>query len=287
MSISVPGEDDVLAEMIAAALLRRAGGKDKFAALVTQIIRRAIDEVIDAARTNRFVLDDLEKTEKTYIGTKIEILFRSLLSLEKGSKLDVLVEGIETDIKYTIGSNWTIPQEALGHPCILIRANEKKAVLSVGVLVIRLERLNASENRDGKRTISKLGFESVSWLLKEHPYPMNFWEELPPALRSAIMLPRGGADRLATLFRNVQRKAISRLIVQAIVQQDDYMKRIRRNGGARDILAPEGIAILWGQKDRAIITDLSLGRCGADEFISVQPSEPAEVQLLRAANHID
>src|SRR5687767_5744114 len=34
-------------------------------------IRRALDEVIDGPRTGRWDVSQLEKTEKTYIGTKI------------------------------------------------------------------------------------------------------------------------------------------------------------------------------------------------------------------------
>ena len=69
---------------------------------------------------------------------------------------------------------------------------------------------------------------------------------MPLKQRQAIMDAGGGTIRLAALFEAVQNKPISRVIVQAIAQQDDYMKRIRRNGGARDILAPKGIAILSG-----------------------------------------
>ena len=62
----------------------------------------------------------------------------------------------------------------------------------------------------------------------------------------------GGTARLAALFEAVQKKPISRVIVQAIAQQDDCMKRVRRNGGGRDVLAPKGIAILWGTGDRGL-----------------------------------
>ena len=91
----------------------------------------------------------------------------------------------------------------------------------------------------------------------------------------------------ALLFRAVQSRPISRLLVQAVAQQDDYMKRIRRNGGARDLLAPEGIAVLWGQKDRNLIRQLGLPDCGPDEFISYKPVEPQGIALLREAGHID
>ena len=110
---------------------------------------------------------------------------------------------------------------------------------------------------------------------------------MPLKQRQAIMAHRGGALRIAELFRTIQKRPISRLHVQAIAQQDDYMKRIRRNGGARDILAPEGVAILWGQADRNLIEKLSLGPVGPDEFISYEPTTAEEIALLKKARHID
>jgi hypothetical protein len=65
------------------------------------------------------------------------------------------------------------------------------------------------------------------------------------------------------------------------------MKRVRRNGGARDILAPLGIAILWGGADRVLITALRLGPVGPDEFISFTPRTPSESTMLRNAGFID
>lgn len=279
--------DYALMKHLERAILRHAGGLVRFRAEIPPLLRQAIDEVIDAARSGRFTLDEIEKTEKTYIGTKIEILLRNHLKMQKGQVLDLSIDGTEVDIKNTIGSNWTIPSEAMGHPCILLKAEEKKALCSFGIIVIRDEVLNPGKNRDGKRTISKSGFQHVHWLLRDEPYPENFWQTLASDLRQQITAPRGGAERVAALFRLVQGKPISRLIVQGLAQQDDYMKRIRRNGGARDHLAPEGIAILWGQKDRDLIRILHLPDCGADEFISYKPVTEDEIRLLRDAGHID
>jgi hypothetical protein len=269
------------------AIYRHAGGVDCFRVNIPLLLRQAIDEVIDSARSNRFTLDETEKTEKTYIGTKVEILLRNYLKMEKGKILDLSIDGIEVDIKNTIASNWTIPAEAMGHPCILIQSEESKALCSFGIIVIRDEILNAGRNRDGKRTIAKMSFEHIHWLLRNEPYPENFWQHLDPELRREITAPRGGTDRLAVLFRRYQGRPISRRLVQGIAQQDDYMKRIRKNGGARDLLAPEGIAILWGKKDRDLIRQLGLPNCEPDEFISFKPVNPDDVAFLRAAHHID
>jgi|SRR6185437_6622515 len=269
------------------AILRASGGYSRFSQDVPQIIRQAIDEVIDAPRTNRFTLAETEKTEKTYLGTKIEILLRAYLNLSKGHILDLSVAGVETDIKNTMGRNWTIPMEAFGHPCLLIKENEKTALCSVGIVIAHDFYLNASSNRDQKRSLSVSGMQNAWWILKDHPYPPNFWERLTTSERDNIMGAGGGKSRVAALFKAVQKQPISRLIVQAVAQQHDYMKRVRRNGGARDLLAPIGIAILWGQADRALIEALNLGHVAPEEFISYLPISPPEIALLKNAGHID
>ena len=85
----------------------------------------------------------------------------------------------------------------------------------------------------------------------------------------------------------MQRQPISRLQVQAVAQQHDYMKRLRRNGGARDILSSLGIALLWGGKDRETISRLGLGELTGDEFISLTPATDEERRVLRNLRHID
>jgi hypothetical protein len=66
--------DLLLIEQLEKAILRNAGGLEKFKKEIPLLLRKAIDEVIDAPRTNRFTLDEIEKTEKTYLGIKVEIL---------------------------------------------------------------------------------------------------------------------------------------------------------------------------------------------------------------------
>ena len=258
-----------------------------FAEKIPVLLRQAFDEVIDAPRTNRFTLAEIEKTEKTYLGTKVEILLRNYLKIPKGKVLDMLVNGVEVDIKNTVGRTWMIPTESLDRPAFIIRANEKTARCDVGMVVFRREYLTMGENRDVKKTLAAAHNSAIWWLLRTHPYPPNFWEVLPSAERNAIMAAGGGKNRIAALFEKIQRQPISRLQVQALAQQLDPLKRIRRNGGARDVLAPKGIALLWGQGDRAMIEALKLGPVTADEFISVTPQTPEEASLLRRTGHID
>jgi hypothetical protein len=253
------------------AIYASAGGKAKFEEDIPALLRQAIDEVIDPARSKRFTLDEIQSTEKTYLGTKIEILLRNALGLEFGEEMDLLIDGVEVDVKNTIGPSWTIPNEAVGHVCILISTNEAKAICSFGLIFIRAEILNAGRNRDQKTTIKKAQLTNAHWLLRDAPYPPNFWLGLEPEHRRAIVSPRGGTDRVAMLFRLYQKRPISRKIIVALAQQDDPMKRVRKNGGARDQLGLEGICILSGlsKKHRKLMADAGLPPCKRDEFMSV------------------
>ncbi len=253
-------QDYKLMKQLEEAILRHANGIDKFKEEIPRLFRQGIDEVIDSARSNRFTLDEIEKTEKTYIGTKIEILLRNHLNIGKGKVLDLLIDGIETDIKNTISQNWTIPSEAMGHPCLLLKADEKKAICYFGIIVIRDEILNRGRNRDGKRTISKDGFKNIHWLLNGEPYPENFWQNLPSDLKQTFISPAGGTDRVAMLFRHIQGKPIPRNLILGLGQQEDPMRRLRKGGGARDSLRREGIAILSGKYDREVNSSARLAR---------------------------
>lgn len=98
----------------------------------------------------------------------------------------------------------------------------------------------------------------------------------------------GGASfRLAELFEKRQEEPISRWEVQRVADQLDYMKRLRRNGGARDILDRKGIALLWGGGDDYVIQKLGLGKVDVDEFISYKPKDDAELKLLRSNGHAE
>lgn len=278
--------DQELIVRLEKVIVASAGGSLRFKKELPALLRKAVDEVIDAARTGRFTIDQTEKTEKTYLGTKVEILLRNWLRLPKGKLLDLSIDGIETDIKNTLGNSWMIPSEAIGHPCILVKLDESNALFSVGIILIRHECLSISKNKDGKKSISKIGREKIYWLLHNEPYPANFWQGLGAATIDKITKHRGGTKRIDALFRLVQNRPISRTQVLAVAQQKDAMKRLRKNGGARDSLARDGIALLSGNFDKELIAKLNLPPCKADEFISFMPTNDSEKNLLKSAGHI-
>lgn len=213
-------------------------------------IRQSLDEVIDGPRTGRFIYAQCEKTEKTYLGTKVEILLRSEFGLDHGEVMDYRVDGIEVDCKYTGSSGgWNIPREAVGHICLLVRANDTRGLVSAGLIRCTEEILNKGQNQDGKRTISAASREYIRWLCEDAPLPVNqlyLWSEDDIA---RIRTKPSGQQRLNELFRLKQGEIIERSTIATIAQaKDDPMKRVRANGGARTALQPEGIIILGHQK---------------------------------------
>ncbi|MBN9789187.1 hypothetical protein DMP17_11340 [Pseudonocardia sp. TMWB2A] len=269
-------------------LLLAVGGKERFEEKLRSFFRSAIDEVIDTARTGRYFLSDLEKTEKTYLGTKFEILLRDWLQVPRGVLLDLLIGGQEVDVKSTTGgrSGWMIPPEAINQVCILLRINEEASTCAVGLVRTRPDYLTAGQNRDAKKSISAAGRAHIWWLVQDFAYTPNFWNLVDENLRRAITSHRGGTQRLAALFENRLETPVSRVLIASIAAQDDFMKRVRRNGGARDILAPKGIAILYSETDRALMEQLGL-RFGYREFLSYKAKNAQEASLLKAAGHID
>jgi hypothetical protein len=116
-------------------LMNAVGGQQRFEEKLRSFFRSAIDEVIDTARTGRHFFKQLEKTEKTYLGTKFEILLRDWLQVPRGVRLDLLIGEREVDVKSTTGggSGWMIPPEAIDQFCILLRVNEASAKCAFGL----------------------------------------------------------------------------------------------------------------------------------------------------------
>ncbi|MFN8151440.1 MAG: NaeI family type II restriction endonuclease [Solirubrobacterales bacterium] len=70
--VDLPTSDDPALDSVV-AWLREATAPDP-ERLFGGVIRQSIDEVLDGPRTGRWGFEQLEKTEKTYVGTKIEIV---------------------------------------------------------------------------------------------------------------------------------------------------------------------------------------------------------------------
>jgi hypothetical protein len=209
-------------------------------------IRRALDEVIDGMRTGRWSVDSLEKTEKTYIGTKVEILFKFDFELERGEKLDTRIAGAEVDIKCTVLKDWMIPKEAIGEICLLVRIDDERSKFWIGLVRASESLLRLGSNRDGKTSLSAEGKKAIHWVVEAGDLPVNLIATLSPEVRDRIFSHKTGQLRINELFRLVQRRIISRNAVETVARQKDPMKRVR---DARKILKTEGILVLGHQEN--------------------------------------
>lgn len=283
-SLIAPGHPDhPLLTALAQDITRRAGGAAALAEKLPLMLRDCVDAVIQTPKTGRRSYDELEKTEKTYIGTRVEIDLRAMLRLPKG-KLDTRILGHDVDIKHTMGGNWMIPTEAVDQPCLLVAADEDRARCYLGLIVARPAYLTAGQNKDAKKSLSAEGFAHILWLICDVPCPPNFWRTVPPDAVERIFAGSTGNARIMALFREVQGRPITRDVIEATAQQQDFMRRLRADGGGgtRDRLAQEGILLLNGHYDGPQIAALGLPACAASEFISIRmdaPPLPREDQL--------
>lgn len=252
------------------------------------VFRQSIDEVLDGQRTGRFDIyaDTVAKTERTYLGTKVEIVCQDEFQLERGRKMDYVVAGHEVDAKFSMSSLFgqQIPREALGHICLLMYANDQKGQFSVALVRATDDILNKGANQDGKKTISREGRSKVHWLVRDGRLPENQLLRLPASVLEAIF-DRGLSkqERVNELFRRVQGDIVYRRTLITVAQQHDGPKRAR---DARLTVCDDGILILgYRAAHREIARDLGIAVPRQSEWVSVRvvprsPSDPRPAALI-------
>lgn len=214
--------------------------RDDLGYIVGNALRKSFDEVIDGPRTGRYSIGQLEKTEKTYIGTKVEIVLRDELQLDRGRLLDNLIAGHEVDTKFSLSGKWMFPREAVDQLCLVVSGSDVSRRFRVGVVRASPGLLAAGANQDKKRQLSSFGREQVQWLA-EGDMPANFIDQLDPNVRDIILGSRSGKKAIAQLFRHAQGRPIPRSVIEQVARQKDPLKRARE---AKAILATEGIRVL-------------------------------------------
>ncbi|MFF5248983.1 NaeI family type II restriction endonuclease [Streptosporangium sp. NPDC000095] len=254
------------------AVFAHLAGIDQDGTRMAKAIRRTFDMLLDGQHTGRFRWEQLHKTEKTHCGTLIEINLQREFDFADGTVLDYSISGIEVDCKYSqqLG-NWMIPPEAVGRILLGIWANDKAARWSAGLVRASEGHLNSGTNRDAKRTLSRNGRKAICWLFKDAPLQENILLSIPDEDVDAIFRQTSGQRRVNELFRRAQRRPISRAVVATVAMQEDYMKRVRGNGGARGALRSEGI-VIFGQYKNHVQAAVTLGLTapGPGEFVSTR-----------------
>ena len=253
-------------------------------------IRGALDMLLDGQHTGRYRWDQLHKTEKTHAGTLVEIALARALGLADGTALDYTIAGADVDCKFSCRlGGWMIPPEAEGKLLLLVQASDEDGTWSAGLLRAAGENLRPAGNRDRKRALSERGRAAVRWLHDRAPLQENALIRLPERDVAAIFALPSGQQRVNELFRRAQRMRVSRTVVATVAMQDDYMKRVRGGGGARDQLHAEGIVIFGDYAgDQVLASALGLPRPGPGEFVSARLARrfggrPSPAQVSPAA----
>jgi hypothetical protein len=187
-----------------------------------QVIRDTIDQLLDGQRTGRYRYEDLYKTEKTHLGTLVEINLQREFAFGDGEEMDYSISGVDVDCKFSAFSRgWQLPVESVGHVCLLVWANDGQSRWSAGLLRIEERLLGAGRNRDLKRTLNDEGFRAIRWLWQMQPLAENLLLHLDEETRAGILLvaPGSGQRRIDELFRRVQRRVVTRSTVLAPIRK--------------------------------------------------------------------
>lgn len=250
---------------------------------VGAMMRRTLDQLYDGQRTGRYSWSQLHKTERTHFGTLFEINLRREFDdvIDEGRKLDYRINGVDVDCKFSQKLyGWMIPPEAIGHVLAVGFVDDNAGEFAFGLVRASPDKVRTAANRDAKVQLNPLGKESVEWIHRPGTLPPNVLLQCSAEDLDAIFSPRlSGQGRVNELLRRVQRKRIGRNTIATVAQQDDFMKRVRENGGARSLLRPEGIVIFGGDYSiqRNLATALGLPTPAPGELVSARLT-PADAE---------
>jgi hypothetical protein len=253
-------------------------------------LRDSLDELLDGQRTGRWCYQHLTKTEKTYLGTAVEINFTREFDLPDGELLDWNLERKDLDCKFSKDfGGWEIPMEMYrcadhgeqsgtqDHAAMLLWMDDDNRRWAAGLLriadsLLRFRKDGTRQyNRDNKRKISAEGLNQISWLWGgiQHDLPENLLLHMDPEVRARVFASRNsGQQRVNALFREFPDQLISRAAVLTVAQQDDSMKRAR-DARLPQHLGREGFLVLGHQEaDPYIAQLLGLPVPAKGEFVS-------------------
>jgi hypothetical protein len=291
VDVAWPAAHDAELDAVEAELYRLDPSGDR----VANVLRETLDQLYDGQRTGRWCFDGLHKTEKTHMGTLVEINMQREFQFDDGEDMDYCIAGVDVDCKYSMKPyGWMLPPEVVGHIALLMTSNEDAATWRAGLLRITPDLLRDSKNRDVKKELVAAKRQRIRWLWDDHRrLPPNLFYQLDDATRTAIFSAKArrgnghGQACLNELFRRVQGQIIRRSEVATVARQADFMKRARDSGGSRDQLRPEGILVLGHQgNDPLVAAALGIpvpnkGELVAARVVPAQPGRSDPVALIR------
>jgi hypothetical protein len=209
-------------------------------------IREALDQIYDGQRTGRWDYTQLLKTEKTHVGTLVEIWLQREFGFADGVDLDYRIAEVDVDCKWSLNLyDWEIPQEMYSRGdkiALLVWANEYTARWASGLIRIGEDVLKPlGRQRDGKRRLNDRGRDRILWIAPGADLVKNTLLHVgDPRKLDLIAYATGGQTAVTNLFRELTDELVNRATVLTAAQQVDGAKRVR---DARTQLRPEGIVI--------------------------------------------
>jgi hypothetical protein len=250
---------------IVAWLESQEDGRERF----RWALRDSLDELLDGQRRGRWAYQQLSKTEKTHLGTMVEVNLTKEFDIPDGIDLDWLVADQDLDCKFSKDyGKWSIPMEMYlcpdhgerqgkaDHPALLVWMNDDLSQWAAGVVRVSDRRLRwtvdretheprRAYNRDNKRILNEDGMAAIHWMWggMQDDLPENTILHMDEATRARVFADRSGQRRVDQLFRERQQQIITRATVMTVAQQDDGMKRARDARRPED-LGGEGVMVL-------------------------------------------
>ncbi|PWK35846.1 NaeI family type II restriction endonuclease [Actinoplanes xinjiangensis] len=209
-------------------------------------IREALDQIYDGQRTGRWDYTQLLKTEKTHVGTLVEIWLQREFGFQDGEELDYRIAGVDVDCRWSLNLyDWEIPQEMYSRGdkiALVVWANEYTARWAAGLVRIGEAVLRPlGRQRDGKRRLNDHGRDRILWMHPGVDLVKNTLLHIgDPRKLELIAYAARGQTAVTHLFRELTGELINRATVLTAAQQVDSAKRVR---DARRRLQPEGIVI--------------------------------------------
>lgn len=267
---------------VAEWFLRADPDGDRFAT----VLRDSLDQVLDGPRTMRFRYSDLRKTEKTHVGTIVEINLGKAFDLADGVQMDYCVAGHDVDCKYSMFfRGWELPLESLGHLVLLTWADDSASRWAAGLWRVDPRYLGrGAGNRDRKKKMLAAGEARVRWLWRDAVLPENLLLHLTTDIVDRIFEHRSGQQRINELFRLVQGRIIRRDVVLTVAQQKDGPRRARMARETKH-LGHEGIIVLGHYEwDVKVARCLGLPVPRSGEWVSarVAPADDDAPRTFRA-----
>lgn len=243
------------------------------AANYTTAIQAATGYVLDGARTGRFDVHaaNVHPGERAAIGAKLEYEVIDAFGWAKRKPLDTAIAGVPVDLKATVGSNWTIPDEAHCQLCLCTRIDFKAHRHCTWLVRAHRSWLYRGDgNKDGKRGIAVQALED--WAVSLYgwePLPVNPLLRLSASAKSAVFAEGVGQEaRLLALFEYLPDTLLPRAVFETVCA--GFKDPMRRARAIKEKAALRGLTVLCGtwKEDQAAATAAGI-ELGAGEWIAL------------------